>query len=127
MDSGAPSRRTPHLQISPDKLRRVGAAAEAEDEDLVAVVEILNEPRVGFDDLVVDAPPRNTSARGLAALGTDALRVVDALIGDLARQGFQPPYVRVVVQRIPGAVQKDRKSSHGCLRTVADRGRAVPS
>jgi hypothetical protein len=99
--------------------RRVGAAAESEDEYLVAVVEVLDQPCVGLNDFVGDAPAGDAAARGLAAARTDALGVVDALISRLRRQALQAPYVGVVVQRVPSSVEEDREPFHGTSPFVA--------
>ena len=90
-------------------------------------------PSVGFDDLVVDAVARDATPCGLAPLCTDALAVVDELPGGLRRQRLQAPHVRVVVERVPGAVEKDRKAFHDIifsrvsgrshLRTIEATGR----
>jgi hypothetical protein len=83
---------------------RIGAPTEPEDENLVALIEVLDKPSVGFDDLVVDAVARDASAGDFTALCTDALAVVDPLVGGLRRQRLQPPHVRVVVERVERAI-----------------------
>ncbi|WLA46670.1 hypothetical protein QIH80_33730 [Bradyrhizobium elkanii] len=47
-----------------------------------------------------------------AAPGADALRIVDTLVGSLSGQRSQAPNVRIVVQRIPGTVPKNRETLH---------------
>src|SRR5262249_44943009 len=77
--------------------------------------------------LVTDAEASNAAAGHLAALRPHALAVVDALIGGLRRQRLETPHVRIVVERVPGAVQKDREAFHDSfLCPLTDARRPQP-
>src|SRR5258707_1736690 len=105
-----------------DHVLPIRAAAEAEDENLVAILEILDQPRVGIDNLLVDPVAGDASAGGFPAARPDALAVVYVLISAQRRQRLQAPHVRVVVQGVPGAVQEEPETFHGSFLLTPPKG-----
>jgi hypothetical protein len=104
--------------------RRVGAAAEAENENLVAGRIVLHQPFVGTGDRGIDSAAEHSSTNFFAELGAEAGAVIGALLASVRacrrEQRAQPPDVRVVAHLVPGAVQEQRKalflSSNCCVR-----------
>ena len=90
--------------------RRVRAAAEAKDENLVAGSEIFHEPLIGIRHGAIQTITEDAAADPLPKLRADPGVVINVLL-DASRVGsraerLQPPDVGVVADGVPGPVEK---------------------
>src|SRR4051794_8971098 len=91
--------------------RSIGAPAETKYEKLVPFVEVLDQPLVRIEKYLIDADPKHAS-RKLLPVPCAETRVVkhellQPIIAMGRRERSQSPDVRVIVNRIPGAVEID--------------------
>ena len=107
MPSGAPALSRPCLAIRPGNYPSgVGAAAEAEDEDVVAWTVIVDQPLVGLGDIVIQPLAERSPDEAIhAGVVIDELDDAVAVLG--SAEGLEPPDVGVVADSIPSAVKKD--------------------
>ena len=87
----------------------ISAPTESEDEDVVAIVVVLDEPLVGQANVVVEPLPEHTAENAV-----DADRVVDKLrlLVFALRRAQRPhaPDVRISFDAVPGAVEEERET-----------------
>ena len=90
--------------------RRIGAAAEAENEDLVARLVVVDQPFIGAGDRGIDTLAEHAAADPFTEFGAEAGGVIGALLAAIGAcrqdQRAKPPDVGVVADLVPGAVQK---------------------
>ena len=104
------------------RARRVGAAAEADDEDLVARFVVLGEEPVAGDHVVEEPEPERTTQHpvGRVAPCADPADVVHELVGATGRTGVALHCARelldvgdgLVVRLVPGPVAADHQPLH---------------
>ena len=94
--------------------RGVRTSAKTEDEQLVAIIVFIDEPFKSRDDFIVEPMAEHAATKPVAELCPDACAVIHGLRKPVgaprSTQGFQAPYVGVVVDGIPGTVEKERKA-----------------
>jgi hypothetical protein len=92
----------------------VGAPTETEEEQFVSVVVLTDEPFISGDDFIVESVAEHAAAKRFAELCANACAVIHGLRKPVGAprgtKGFQAPYVGTVVDGVPSAIKKERKS-----------------